>query len=175
HRGHRNVVERARGESGEPGGHALVGGRTWGRGCELRERSSRTRGGGCSVIDAVGRQVCQWASVGIRRWGSPGSVEDPGASRWRCQEDSAEDEAESDAIDGGPTLREHVDLVLSGRPPMFPGVSSTPTSATRLSGSSPDPWFCVAASRRVYPSRQGAFPVRLVCSHRGPSHKPIIV
>jgi len=54
---------------------------------------------------------------------------------------------------------------------MFPGVSSTPPSATRLSGSSPDPWFCVAASRRVCPSREGVFPERLICARWVPRQK----
>src|SRR5437667_96483 len=38
----------------------------------------------------------------------------------------------------------------------------TPSSVARLSGSTPDPWFCVPASRRVCLYRKGVFPRQLL-------------
>jgi hypothetical protein len=51
-----------------------------------------------------------------------------------------------------------------------PGGDRHPPSATRLSGSRPDPWFCVPASRRVCPYREGVVPTRGI-THSGYQHK----
>jgi len=48
-----------------------------------------------SVVDAIGRQIRQRASVGVRRRGRPGGVQDCGSRLGGHQEDSAEDQAET--------------------------------------------------------------------------------
>ena len=164
HRGDRNVVESACRKPREPEGHSLAG-----RGARRRRRDLEKGGSGTgrvrdSVVDAIGRQIRQRASVGIRGRRSPGDIEDARSS-WGCdQEDSAQEKAEPDEIDGGPRSRKHLWSLPSGETTNVPGGDRHPPSATRLSGLRPDPWLCVPASRRVCHYREGVFPVESVCA-----------
>ena len=146
-----SVVESPRSKPGEPDGDGLVRRRTWRRGGDLKKGGSRTGGARGSVVDAIGGQIRQRASVGIRGRSSPRGIEDPRSCRDCHQEDSADEKAERDATGSGWRFRKHDRLLHSGRPPCFLGVTATPPLVTRLSGSGPDPWLCVPASRRVCP------------------------
>src|SRR2546426_486987 len=66
HRRDRNVVESARGDPREPEGYSLVGRWARRRGRNLEKEGAGTGSARGSVVDAIGRQIRQRASVGIR-------------------------------------------------------------------------------------------------------------
>src|SRR5438093_13136155 len=94
HRGDRTGVEKAGGEPSKPEGYGLIRSRAWRRGYHFYERWSGTGRVRGSVVDAIGRQVGQRTSVGIRGGRDPGGVEDPGFHRDSRQESSAERQTE---------------------------------------------------------------------------------
>src|SRR5262249_13678012 len=74
---------------------ALIRGRT---GCRRREREeggTRTRRTSSPVVDAIGREVCERASICIRSRRSPHRVQDGGAPWIRRQEDCAQYQTEN--------------------------------------------------------------------------------
>ena len=85
YRGDRHRVERARDEPREPEGDRLVWRWAGGRRCDQKEGRSWTGRARRFVVETIGLQVGQLASVGIRGRRDPGGVEDPGSTR-RCRE-----------------------------------------------------------------------------------------
>src|SRR5439155_7485901 len=106
---HRRVGTRA----GRRGGH-LNGGGPW---------AGRARRG---VVEPIGRQIREGASVGIRGGGGPGGVQDPGCTRGCREKAFAQDESEPYTSDGGPHVLSRHHGLLAGRPTKFSGRDRTP-------------------------------------------------
>src|SRR5437016_1650538 len=114
---HRSEVATTGDEPGEPGAHRLTGSRGRCRGFDPKKRGPWARRGRCAVVEAKRRKVRQRTAVGIRGWRGPGSIEDPGFSLGRHQEDSNQ-EGKPYTLDGdSQSLHRHSDLLVEGRFP----------------------------------------------------------
>ena len=103
YRGDRNVMESARGKPRELEGQRLAGRRARRRGCDLGKGGPGTGRGRGSVVDAIGRQIRQRASVNISARSRPANIQDPGSSRSCRQEDSAQCQTETEKPPAGRT------------------------------------------------------------------------